>query len=117
MHNRVIIAGGRNFDDYVLLFNKVQKYTMNMVSFEIVSGGAKGADSLGERYAKVNKVPLKIFKADWDKYGKGAGHIRNREMAEYATHLIAFWDGKSRGTENMINTAKELGLKVKVVRY
>ena len=80
----------------------------------IVSGTAKGADKLGELYGKQNDYPIKKFPADWDAFGKSAGYRRNVEMAEYADMLIAFWDGKSKGTEHMINIAKERNLIVKI---
>lgn len=78
---------------------------------EIVSGGAIGVDRLGERYAKDHGVSLKIFPADWNKYGKSAGYRRNVEMAENADSLIAITSG-SKGTQHMIDIAKKKGLKV-----
>jgi hypothetical protein len=69
---------------------------------EIVSGGAKGADTLGEQFAQTHNLPCKIFPADWKKYGRAAGPKRNAQMAEYANYGVALWDGKSRGTANMI---------------
>ncbi len=99
---KTIIAGCRTFTDYATakqVLDKIQNIT------EIVSGAAEGADSLGERHAKENKIPLKQFPADWDTYKKAAGPLRNKEMAIYADVLIAFWDGKSKGTKNMIEQA------------
>jgi len=111
---RLIIAGTRTFDNYNLLVSSV----INFVDAkEIVSGCANGADTLGEQYAKQYGKTVVKYPADWNKYGKGAGHIRNKEMALYASHCIVFWDGKSKGTENMISLAKENGLTLKVVRY
>ena len=81
---------------------------------EIISGCCTGCDKLGERWALENNIPIKKFPADWQKYGKRAGMIRNRQMAEYGEALVAIWNGKSRGTGNMIKTARELGLKVVV---
>jgi len=118
--NRIIIAGSRDFDDWDLLRLKVNYYTFLMEpgSIEIVSGCCgRGADQLGEEYSILNGLPLKEFPADWRRYGDAAGPIRNKEMASYATHLIAFWNGKSKGTKNMIEEATKAGLKVKVVRY
>lgn len=83
----------------------------------IVSGHASGADALGERYAQERGLECEQYPADWEAYGRAAGPIRNAEMAEVADALIAFWDGASRGTKNMIDTAKSKGLKVAVVRY
>lgn len=115
---KLIIAGGRDFNDYKLLKRKLD-YFLSVVDedIEIVSGTAKGADKLGELYAKEKMFPVKRFPADWDKHGKRAGYIRNKEMAEYATHCVCFWDGKSAGTKMMIELAEGNGLKTKVVRY
>lgn len=113
---KVIIAGGRRFYDYDLLKRKCDYFLRDKKGVEIVSGNAKGADELGERYAKEMVYPIKLFKADW-KLGRFAGFLRNREMANYADALIAFWDGKSRGTKNMIEEAKEKGLLIRIVKY
>jgi len=79
---------------------------------EIVSGRARGIDILGERYAKENNLKLKLFPADWDQYGKRAGYLRNKQMAEYADALILIWDGKSRGSQMMLELAKQYKLKI-----
>lgn len=117
--NKIIIAGGRDFNNYALLKEYVDKFlsTYPSDSIEIVSGNARGADKLGERYAKEHNLPVKLFPANWDKYGKRAGYLRNQEMADYANMLIAFWDRKSKSTNHMINIAKKAGLIVKVVYY
>lgn len=116
----VIIAGSRDFTDYEVLEKICDKLLVNKISdtnieVEIVSGGARGADALGERYAKNRNFGLKIFPADWDKFGKSAGYRRNAEMADYADALIAFTFG-TKGTEHMINLAKEKNLATKVHR-
>ena len=117
---RVIIAGGRDFSDYELLKRKVLFYT-NEVNKDnliiIISGKAKGADSLGEKLAKEIGWKVLEYPADWDTNGKSAGYIRNIEMAKNADALIGFWDGRSRGTKHMIDTAKKNGLLVRVVNY
>jgi len=111
MH-KIIIAGGRNFENYQLLKLQCDAILSRLRSegseIQIVSGGANGADKLGERYAQERKFIVKIFEANWDIDGKAAGPIRNKLMAEYGTHLIAFWDGKSMGTDNMIRQASFL---------
>jgi len=112
---KVVIAGGREFNNYELLREICDE--LITTDSEIVSGGAKGTDKLGERYANEKGYDLKIFPADWNKYGKGAGPIRNRQMAEYGDMLIAFWDGKSTGTKNMIETSMKLGLSVHIKKY
>lgn len=111
---RVIIAGSRDYDNYDGLLEAI-----NDSAFEIsvvVSGGAKGADALGERYAIAMNKPLDIHKADWKAHGRGAGPVRNKKMAENADALIAIWDGQSRGTKHMIDTATSKGLRVYVKR-
>lgn len=92
-------------------------FFQNHIEIEIVSGTANGADKLGEKYANEKGYLLKKFPADWDKYGKSAGFKRNVEMSNYADALIAFWDGKSKGTKHMIDLAKRYELKVKVVIF
>lgn len=114
---RCIIAGGRDFDNYDLLQEKCDLIFANKKPDEIVSGCAKGADALGILYANSKNIFCKRFPALWLTYGNAAGPIRNRQMAEYATHLIAFWDGKSRGTKNMIDVAKEFNLPTRIIRY
>lgn len=118
---RVIIAGGREFNDYKLLEEKADFYLSKKreegYRVIVVSGTAKGADLLGERYAKVRNYLVRRFPADWNKYGLRAGYLRNKQMAENADALIAFWDGKSKGTNHMINLAKQHHLQVAVVRY
>lgn len=112
---KVIIAGSRDFDNYLHLLQAVVKSGFDIT--EVVSGGARGADALGELLARDLDFDLKRFPADWNKHGRAAGPIRNGEMAEYADALIAMWDGVSTGTANMIKQANERGLKVHVERY
>ena len=114
---KIIIAGGRNFDDYPKLCQVCDEFLQDQNNIEIVSGAYKGADFLGERYASERNYPIKQFPADWRRYGKSAGLKRNTEMAAYADALIAFWDGESKGTKHMIELATHTGLKVKVIYY
>lgn len=114
---KIIIAGGRDFNDYETLKRFCNHVLVNTPEFEIVSGTASGADTLGEKYASEVNKPIKRFPADWDKHGKSAGYKRNLEMADYADALIAFWDGQSKGTKHMIDIAKKKGLRIKVKRY
>ena len=116
----VIIAGSRDFSDYELLTivcDHMLSEKIKTNNIVIISGGARGADSLGERYAKERGFELEIHPADWDRYGKSAGYRRNKEMAESADACICFWDGESRGTKHMIDIATDKGLKLKVVNY
>ena len=132
MTYRVIIAGGRDFDDYYLLEDNLMEWLMELyvfyhdksdyVDLEFISGKAKGADTLGEKFASKNNCKIKEFPADWNTYGKAAGPIRNEEMAKYASEgdkgvLFAFWDGKSRGTKSMIDLASRYGLEIHVINY
>lgn len=105
---KTIIAGCRDFTDYRLLKEKVDYYRKTHEITEIVCGMAQGADNLGMLYATDNNITITKFPADWDKHGKAAGPIRNREMAYYADVLIAVWDGKSKGTKNMIDEMNKL---------
>ena len=94
-----------------------------MDKIRIVSGAARGADRLGEQYAKVTGYEVSKFPADWDRLVKRAGYVRNAEMAKFAAAdknygvLVAFWDGKSRGTKHMIDLAEKYGLEIHIVRF
>jgi hypothetical protein len=121
---RVIIAGGREVfvPDGVRMIEKAITESGFAIT-EIINGGASGIDAAARRYwsDKYDRQPpdcsLRMIYAQWHKHGKSAGPIRNREMAKNADALIAIWDGKSRGTKNMIETAKEMGLKIHVHYY
>ncbi len=108
---KTIIAGSRSFSDYELLRSVCDEYEIT----EIVSGTARGADLLGEQYGKEKGIPIKRCPADWNKWGKRAGFLRNVQMAEYGERLIAFWDGESSGTKMMIDEARKRRLEVRVV--
>ena len=110
---KTIIAGSRSFVNYQRLCEALDKYK-NSIS-EVVCGEAKGADTLGKNWAIYNDIPVKSFPADWQKYGESAGMIRNQQMGLYADRLIAFWDGKSTGTQHMIQYMKNNNKEVIVV--
>lgn len=114
---RIIVAGSRSFDCYWLLESKLDFYIGGHQLVQIVSGTARGADQLGERYAENRGLSIERFPADWDKHGKRAGYVRNEQMARYATHAVIFWDGSSRGTASMIKLCKTYNLKYRVVLY
>jgi len=117
---RIIIAGSRNFNNYELLKEKCDYYLKNKQADEviIVSGTARGADQLGERYARERGLQIESYPANWTKYGKRAGYLRNQEMANVADGLIAFWDGKSRGTKHMIDIMNEKDVNcVRIVEF
>lgn len=109
---KVIIAGSRDFQDYEFLRDSLAFFfdlkEVDPKDLIIISGGARGADALGERFAKELNIPVEVFPADWDLHGKAAGPIRNQQMAEYADYLIAFRKNESKGTTNMINCMKKL---------
>jgi hypothetical protein len=109
---RCIVAGCRDFNNYKYLEATLNLYLCLKTNLEIVSGGANGADKLGERWAKEKGCDLRIFPADWNKHGKAAGPIRNEEMAKYADGCIVFWNGESKGTKNMIELAEKYKLRL-----
>lgn len=114
---RLIVAGCRNFKNTELIFKTLltifEKVDYNNI--EIVSGGCVGVDTIAIEFAKTYNITYKIFEANWKEFGKAAGPIRNEQMAKYGTHLLAFWDLKSKGTKNMILNAKQNNLHIKVV--
>lgn len=124
---RIIIAGGRDFENYFLLkttvIEKISEKNPFPYEAVIVSGMARGADKLGVQFANELGLKLYRFPAEWERLGKRAGYARNVEMAKFASEgnnkgmLIAFWDGKSKGTKHMIDTAKRYGIEVHIVNY
>jgi hypothetical protein len=113
----VIVAGGRDFNNYPMLEEKLNKLFSEKLHVVIVSGMAKGADSLGELYARKHNLIVSYFPALWQEYGNQAGFRRNEEMAKIADACVCFWDGKSTGTKHMIDTAKEMKLALRVINY
>ena len=116
---KLIIAGGRDFADYPLLKAEFMEFMQdyNNADVTIVSGMARGADKLGLQIAESFGLSTIQMPADWDTHGRSAGHIRNAEMAAIGTHLLAAWDGKSKGTGGMIQVAQKKSLTVKVIPY
>ena len=117
---KVIIAGTRTFTDYALLSRKCDAILADQSDVQIISGkcpgkdGKPGADKLGERYAAERRYNLIEMPADWSR-GLSGGPIRNRAMAAQADALIAFWDGVSPGTKNMVDEAHAAGLLIRVI--
>lgn len=107
---KTIIAGDRNFQDYELMKESIEESGFEITT--VISGCARGADTLGEQWAEENNVPVEKFPAQWALHGKAAGPIRNGEMAKVGEALIAFLAPHSKGTKNMINQATKKGLKV-----
>jgi hypothetical protein len=116
---RIIVAGGRDFSDYQLMRTEFLAFVGKNQNTDvlIISGAAKGADQMGEQLANEFNIQLMQMPAEWDKHGRSAGYIRNAEMADEATHVLAMWDGESRGTKHMIDIATKKGLTLKVVNY
>ena len=112
---KVIVAGSRTFNNYQLLKTELDK-RKDKIS-EVVCGEAKGADSFGKTWAIQNNIPVTSFPVDWHTYGAAAGYIRNHQMGDYADELIAFWDGQSKGTKDMINYMDKLNKKVVVINF
>lgn len=107
---KTIIAGSRTITDKALVEQAVMESGFHIT--EVVSGGAKGVDRLGIRWANQHNVPYVILFASWTEHGNSAGPIRNKEMAEYAEALILVWDGKSKGSQSMLDIAKKMNLKI-----
>jgi len=117
---KLIVAGGRDFNRYYSVAHEITMLAnqeLKDYAVSIVSGMARGADRMAYQFAKQNNVQVYEFPANWGLYGKAAGHIRNRHMAEFADGLLAFWDGQSRGTKNMIETMRAMGKPVRDIRY
>ena len=113
---KLAIVGSRNFTDYSVVEKAVDEYIQLIGQPSlIISGGAKGVDTLAEQYAEAHKISKLIFQANWAKYGKRAGPIRNKEIVNECTHVIAFVATDSVGTKDTITQAKLLGREVKVI--
>jgi len=115
----LIVAGGRDFNDYerlsAVLFDFAERHPNRAIT--LVSGMARGADKLAWEFCRRENVACIEMPADWDRYGKRAGYLRNEAMADISHALIAFWDGKSKGTKHMIDIAHTLRLEVQVENY
>jgi len=110
MIKRIVVAGSREFDDYDIAARVIEEFISREVkndSLIFVSGGCRGADLLGERFAKQHGYRIEVYPAQWDKYGRAAGVKRNKLMADISDYIICFWDGKSRGTKSLIEYAKQ----------
>ena len=108
---KVAVIGSRDFNDY-----EEVKQTLSTINITLlVSGGAKGADTLGERYAKEHNIETKIFLPDWEKHGKKAGFLRNTDIINESDLVIAFWDGQSKGTKDSIEKAFKSEKKLLII--
>lgn len=119
----LLVAGGRDFDDYGLMCRKLDAFLANKPDVVIISGGARGADKLARAYAMRRNFLFMEFPAKWDELGKKAGFVRNEEMHQYLGKqknrgIVLFWDGKSKGTAHNIELAEtESHAPVRVVKY
>ncbi len=101
------VVGSRSFHDYEMLKKVLDNHPVLIK--EIVTGGARGADSLAERYARENGIALRVFPAEWEKYGKQAGYLRNATIVGHSEGIIAFWDGESKGTDHTVKLCRKAG--------
>lgn len=108
---KLAIVGSRNFSDWLAIMNYVHELPLDTV---IVSGGARGVDTVAEQTAQARGMTTEIYRADWDKYGKSAGYRRNADIVAAADEVVAFWDGYSKGTAHTIELARKAGKKVTV---
>lgn len=106
---RIVVAGCRDYCDYEYFSKVIDKYmeTHNIENAVFITGGCRGVDMLGERYANEHGFPVERYEADWKQYGRAAGPVRNQKMAVSSDIVICFWDQKSRGTRSMIEYAKK----------
>ncbi|MBQ8908383.1 MAG: DUF2493 domain-containing protein [Clostridia bacterium] len=116
---RIVVAGCRDFNNYEKLEIELDAHlkTIENCQIIIISGCASGADTLGERYAAEHNLSVERYPADWERYGRAAGPKRNMQMAMVADEVIVFWDGKSRGTKNMIDSSKKTNTPYKVIPF
>ncbi len=115
---RLVVAGCRDYNNYPNAAKEIKKQIKELgfgYSVIIVSGGATGADALGEKFARQHRLKIERFPAEWNKYGKSAGPRRNEQMTQVADGVIVFWDGQSRGTKSMIQCAKKYNKPCRII--
>jgi hypothetical protein len=114
---KIAVIGSQNFNDYEKFQKIMNKFLKSYENVEFISGGAKGTDSLAQEYAKEHGIPIKIYYPNWKKYKKAAGPIRNKQIWQDADIGIAFWDGKSKGTEYSFRFSKEMNKDLWVYNF
>lgn len=118
MKKKILIAGSREYDNYEeaeAVLDALVKDHVGECDIVILSGSCRGADMIGERYAEQHRFEIKRYPADWKRYGRAAGSIRNEEMVRAADMVICFWDGESRGSRSLIKSVERLGKEISVV--
>ena len=119
MKIKIVIAGSRDYNNYAQAKEYIDYCLSNIRkgnTIIILSGGCRGADMLGERYAKENGFEIEYYPADWERYGRSAGPKRNMQMAQNCDCVICFWDGESKGTKSMIDYARKLHKPIRIKR-
>ena len=114
---KIAVVGSRDFDDYTLFESVMDDFLRDKGQVLFVSGGANGADKLAEEYAKVHDIEIIIYKAEWKRYGRGAGFVRNKKIWDESDMGIAFWDGKSKGTQHSFKLAEKMGKALVIYNY
>lgn len=110
---KVAVIGSRTFNDYERMKGILNLFPITT----IVSGHAKGADKLGEKYADENNIPKEIYIPQWDLFGKKAGFMRNEDIIKNSDIVIAFWDSKSKGTRDSIGRANQMKKTTLIVYF
>lgn len=116
---KIVVGGCRDFFDYSLISSHLDALLEGYPSTDTIvflSGHCSGVDQLTERYAAEHCYSVMLFPAEWNRYGRAAGPIRNKSMVEIADHIVAFWDGHSRGTASLIRLARKSGKPVTIVQ-
>ena len=113
---KLAVVGSRGFVNKHRIYLELYKFFKKYPDLELVSGGARGVDTIAEHFAKDVGIPIKVFHAQWDLYGRSAGYKRNHLIWDYADQGIAFWDGESKGTAHSFELAKERNKKLLVIQ-
>ena len=115
MAYKIMVCGSRTISDKKLIFSKLDDMLLMHPNMILISGGAKGVDSIGEEWAKSHRIFVEQYKPDWEKYGRGAGIVRNKIMVENSDFVIIFWDGVSKGTKSDIDFCKKLNKQYSLI--
>ena len=109
---KLAVVGSRDFDDYVWMEHCLLSFVAAEEIEAVIYGGARGADALAARFASVHGIPLIVVPAEWKKFGRGAGPMRNAEIVRLADVIAVFWDGCSRGTRDTLERARRADRRV-----